>query len=105
MIVQEARPTSMIRAEEAARRLDVSVDTVYALVRRGAIGCYRIPSRKGARGAIRFEERHLDEFLVSVEKRPRPEDEEAPRRAGRRRSAASDVADMMKQLRDAARGR
>lgn len=86
--------------KEAAQRLGISVSTLYALARRGSIGHYRISSRPGTRGKVLFEERHLEDFLASVEQVPRaePTPEAMPARP-RRTSAARSIQEARRAVR------
>jgi excisionase family DNA binding protein len=50
----------MYTVREIAERLNVSESNVYALVRSGRLGCYRIGN---GRGAIRISEQTLQRYL------------------------------------------
>lgn len=56
-----------MRVKEVATRLDVSLNTIYALVSDGKLRCCRIGR---GRGVIRISEEQLDEFLRSAEPHP-----------------------------------
>ena len=52
--------------EEAAEILSISRSMLYSLVQTKSIACFRIGS-PSARGTIRFNQSHLNEFLESTE--------------------------------------
>jgi excisionase family DNA binding protein len=56
-----------VKVKEVAERLEVSADTVYALVSAGKLRCNRIGV---GRGTIRVTEEQLAEFLAGTESRP-----------------------------------
>jgi excisionase family DNA binding protein len=54
---------------EAAKKLEVSQSTVYALVAAGRLCCRRVGL---GRGAIRISEEHLAEYMKSAEPEVKP---------------------------------
>lgn len=60
----------MMTVAEIAKRLKVSLATVYAMVESGEIPCYRIRTRPGKRGAIRFTEAQLQDYLKAAKFMP-----------------------------------
>ena len=60
---------NLLTVRDVAGRLAISASSVYALVEAGRIVCHRIGI---GRGAIRIDERDLDEFLDACRTSPRP---------------------------------
>jgi excisionase family DNA binding protein len=58
-----------VTAKAAARKLECSVSTIYALVAAGKLRCVRIGL---GRGAIRISEEHLEQFLKAAEPEKTP---------------------------------
>jgi excisionase family DNA binding protein len=54
----------MMTVKTVAKRLQMSMACVYAVIAAGEMRCYRIGT---GRGAIRVSEEQLQEYLVSVE--------------------------------------
>ena len=55
----------LITVKTLAKRLLVSVAAVYAMVDSGEIECYRIRTKPGKRGTIRFSEEQVTAYLES----------------------------------------
>jgi excisionase family DNA binding protein len=58
-----------MRVKEVAERLEVSADTVYALIQSRKLRCIRVGV---GRGTIRITEEHLAEFMAGAEQGPKP---------------------------------
>jgi excisionase family DNA binding protein len=52
---------------DAAKRLEISAATVYAMVASGRLRCYRVGN---GRGAIRISEEHMAAYLEGAETAP-----------------------------------
>src|SRR5947208_1364314 len=65
----------VMKVAEAAKKLEVSATTIYALVAAGKLRCYRVGM---GRGCIRIADEHIAEYLgkaapaVSAPAAPRP---------------------------------
>ena len=68
--------TPLLTVPQVAERLALDVATIYRLVETGDLGCIKVASSK--RGALRFTESHLEEWLARHE---RPARTSAPPRA------------------------
>lgn len=53
----------LLTVSDVATRLNVSPATVYSAVDSGEIDCYRIRTGPGKRGAIRFSEQMIQDYL------------------------------------------
>ena len=56
-----------MRVKEVAARLSVAPSMIYALVASGRLQCYRLGKGKGV---LRFEERHVTDYLGGTEPAP-----------------------------------
>ncbi len=64
-------------AKVAAKKLECSVSTVYAMVAAGKLRCVRIGL--GRKGAIRILDEHIEEYLKGAEPKTPPSPPSLPR--------------------------
>ena len=55
----------LMNVEDVAKHLRISRSTVYALVERGILRCYRIGAN--GRGTLRFTQKQLEDYLREAE--------------------------------------
>ncbi len=67
---------TLLTVKDVARRLNVSISQVYALVDASLLRCYKITTKK--QGGLRFSEQHLADYLASAEQGIGEEDKEEP---------------------------
>lgn len=66
----------MFRVSDVAKRLGVSKSTIYALTASGRLRCARIGI---GRGAIRYTEQHIEEFIAGAQPEIKEHQAAAPR--------------------------
>ena len=57
--------------KQAAKKLEVSVGTVYGLIASGRLRCYRIGN---GRGVVRISDEHVRDYLAGTESQPKAVD-------------------------------
>lgn len=65
--MEETETFEFMTVEDVKKRLKVSRSTVYALVERGLLRCYRIGAN--GRGTLRFTQAQLEDYLQECEVR------------------------------------